>query len=432
MKAYLLPLSLIALAVAAPTSPVCNQDLLSYYGLTGAKKPAPYQTRLPDMDTDLCPTMQETCCLSQDFNLSVNLWEKASTHIMKNLSQLYSLLQVMAISQSLVAPFLANIQATNNPACRRIDTTFFKSPISFDQMITPIKIALETFANIQKGFYCMICDAETHGFFEAGRPYGRLMVSVQSDFCSVLIEKLNPFLSFKIFYFDPMVINMNAVIDCANGYESAIYDSSYRVGYDLIRDCLSEDTKCEALCNEFRFGSTSNLFIGKLSEYRRILADFQAVIKRFNPQGEMPTIEAEAAGETVAEFFGQTPFNTKVGPLNTNLSRFDILLGDEGVNPFEFSQNSRYEYIVRQGQISQATIVKRATVSSTVVQKSLTVETGDKLATLEANNLMPQSSEITSMSGDRNELESKFQSQLLVEAQTNPNDISRAGIKVPV
>lgn len=426
---------LFTLLFATTTPAQCNTDLLAYYGLTGSPKPIPYRSKLADMQVNLCPKIDSSCCLAQDFNLSLSLWDAASRKIVKLLRQYFALLQGIAVSQRLIIPFLPNLLATASTACKRIDTTYFKSPIAFDQIHLAIKTALETFAFLQRGFYCMICDADNHPHFTAGAPYGRLMVALDREFCPVLINQMRDFLAFKIYYFDPMVINMNAVIDCADGLNSGYFDNSYRVAYDRLNACLSNDEGCDELCNEFRLGSSSSMFVGKLGEYRRVLGEFHRVIKKYNPKAEIPVIEKELDGEVTAEFFAQKELNVEVGPLNTNLSRYDVLLRKGGLNPFEISADSKYEYQEREGQqvnMQQTTVFESVTtvkVSADKVQAHVAVETGDKLATLEANDLLPQPTEISSMTGSMDDMETQFQSKLMQESNIDPNDMRKAGIE---
>lgn len=431
MNRQIRPLVLAALAMLAATTTAaeCNQKILSYYGLTGSARPSAYKDKLADMNINFCPKMKSTCCLAQDFNLSAKLWLDSSKRVSKVLHQYFAILQNMAVSQRLISPFLPNLLSVAATSCKRIDTSFFRNPIPFDQLTLPIKAALETFAYLQRSFYCMICNANNQPYFEAGEDYGRLMIAVDKDFCPALIDNMRDFLNFKVYYFDPMVINMNAVIDCSNGVDGEFFDMSYRVAFDRINECLTNGENCESLCNEFRFGATSNLFIGKLSEYRRILENFHRVILKYNPHAQIPVLDPEVTGDVKTEFFGQTEFKAEVGPLNYNLSRYDVLLKKRGVNPFEESVEVKYEYVMREGQ--QATVTNfmaNATITEEEVQTHQAVETGDKLAQLEANDLLPQSSEITSMNGDLNSLEADFEKKLQEDAKIDPNDVSRAGI----
>lgn len=45
---------------------------------------------------------------------------------------------------------------------------------------------------------------------------------------------------------------------------------------------MEEGEDCEFVCKEFRFGTTSDMFIGKLSEYVKFLKELETLISQSN------------------------------------------------------------------------------------------------------------------------------------------------------
>ena len=413
----------------------CNTDILTYYGLQGASTPADYNSQLSDIGTNYCPGITSSCCSLQDWDNTATLWNTLSANIIIILKQYFNLLQNMSIVQQSILPYLPNLQNTPMKTCRQIDESFFKAPIKFDQVHFIIKTAFETFALLQRGFYCTICNADNHQYFSAGDPYQRLMIGVDNSFCPVIIDLMRDFLSFKVFYFDPMVINMNSVIDCSDGIERSYFDNSYRVNYTQITNCLANNQNCDAICNEFRFGSTSNLWIGKLSEYKKTYSQFIRVLQKYDPTFQPPANDALDEGDISSEFFSQVTLDPRFGPLNGNLSRFDILLQDGGISPLDIASISGYLYVDASSRVQESTVsatIQSVNITATVgVTANILTETQDKMSALQADNLVPEPTEANTLTGNLDTYDTQFESNLVSDANINPNDMSAAGINDP-
>lgn len=46
---------------------------------------------------------------------------------------------------------------------------------------------------------------------------------------------------------------------------------------------MEDGEYCEFVCKEFKFGTTSDMFIGKLSNYVQFLKDIENLIEKSNP-----------------------------------------------------------------------------------------------------------------------------------------------------
>ena len=428
----IVPLLIFSILLARHLSSACNIDILTYYGLQGVSSPTEYSSQISDIGSNYCPEITSSCCSLEDWDNTVLLWQTVSANIILVLKQYFTLLQNISIIQQSVLPILADLQATPLKVCRQIDETFFKTPIKFDQVHFIIKAAFEGFSLLQRGFYCTICDSDNHSYFSSGNPYQRLMIGVDRNFCPVIIDLMRDFLNYKLFYFDPMIINMNSIIDCSDAIERSYFDNSYRVRYPEIVNCLTNNIDCDSLCNEFRFGSTSNLWIGKLSEYKNTYYKFIKMLKKYNPNFVAPSSDTLDQGDVSTEFFSKVTLDPRFGPLNGNLSRYDILLQDRGVSPFDIGTVSGYFYVDASSPVESNTVVnqtpKITVVDPAQISANMVSETEDKLAVLTANNLAPESSEANSLTGNVDTYDTQFESDFMTESDMNPNDMSAAGI----
>lgn len=75
--------------------------------------------------------------------------------------------------QSSVLHIAAEVRKKDTDRCKEIDFTFFNSPINYKEVYFYLENALESFAFMQKGFYCMICDQSKHKYLALEYGYTR-------------------------------------------------------------------------------------------------------------------------------------------------------------------------------------------------------------------------------------------------------------------
>ena len=63
------------------------------------------------------------------------------------------------------------------------------------------------------------------------------------------------------------MINTNLLFNCYEDNEFYQFNLFYNTTFANIQSCVEEGENCEFVCKEFNFGTTSDLFIGRLSKY---------------------------------------------------------------------------------------------------------------------------------------------------------------------
>lgn len=72
---------------------------------------------------------------------------------------------------------------------------------------------------------------------------------------------------FKVYYLDPLMINTSMLFNCYEDVDHYKYDLFYNATYFSVENCMENGEDCEFLCKEFKFGTVSEMFIGRLSNY---------------------------------------------------------------------------------------------------------------------------------------------------------------------
>lgn len=143
---------------------ICHLRILNYYNLKGQLFPKQYNNLVQYLPNNYCPMIKYSCCTVDDFIEAKNAWEEQSYYIKLYLSQMFkAILKVNSLQSSLleISNFLNTHKETQ---CKYVDTYYFNSPIDIKDVYFYLENGMETFAYIQKGFYCMICDAKAHPF----------------------------------------------------------------------------------------------------------------------------------------------------------------------------------------------------------------------------------------------------------------------------
>ena len=324
----------------------CSSTILQYYGLEGMSSSIPYYKVEKVNSENFCPNLKETCCTAEDYDLTREMWRKNSKNLKRYLTQMFRIIQKITIIQSSLIQFMTKIQSKDTPTCKRIDSTFLNSPIKYDDVYFYIRNAFEAFAYLQKGFYCMICDPNAHRKFESKINYGRFFVEISENSCQDIIFFFREYLGYKVFFLDPLFKTMAQIINCVQDTNEVFFDNSHVASYQAVTDCLENKNYCYKVCKEFRMGISSNLFIGKLPQFQKLLKKMQEVMKELTLE-EDPLNELDLITEEIPnEFFFPRNDTIVVNNMNilkdSNLSKAEVLFSNKGLDIFQIAINSNY------------------------------------------------------------------------------------------
>ena len=83
------------------------------------------------------------------------------------------------------------------------------------------------------------------------------------------------------------MVNTNLLFNCLTDTDKYKYNFFYNASYASLNDCLENGEQCEFLCKEFKFGTSGNLFIGRLHEYMEFIKQIEDTIKQFGTDIEV-------------------------------------------------------------------------------------------------------------------------------------------------
>lgn len=260
---------LVAIASAEKNPVLCTTKILQNYGVEGITLSVNYKTILPTMQNDYCPSIQDSCCTRDDFEKANRMWLEKIENIKRYVTKIFKIYRNLSMIQSALLNVYDSIPESQKKSkkCSKIDATFFNSVIQHDEVYQYLESALQTFVFLQKGFYCTICDAKTHKFFEEDRTFSRKVLMISREMCSDLIFFFKEFIFNKISFLDPFIETLGHLNSCLGETEPKPRKFETNVNYQTVMSCLKENKNCDFICKEFRFGTSSDLFIGQTDKY---------------------------------------------------------------------------------------------------------------------------------------------------------------------
>ena len=327
----------------------CKTQLLQFYGLGGVAHPIHYDTLRQQMNNDFCPGIEYSCCTREDFQLTISMWDKSSDNLKRYLTKLFKVVQKTSLLQGSLINLAGTLRENQNKACQEIDFTFFNSAIKYDEVYFYIQNALEAFAFMQKGFYCTICDAKQHQYLGIDTDPARRVAVINDKFCNDLIFFFREFIMFKVYFLDPLVKNANYLFNCYEGVEDKYhFNRHYNATYYNMEACTERGEHCEYLCKEFKFGSTSELFIGSLKDYFSFFTKLQEVVQTFEGKvhedldDEFFIDEREFSEEFFADENVVNESQTYFLLKDFNMTNWEINVEPRGINLFDIAVHSNY------------------------------------------------------------------------------------------
>ena len=438
----------------------CKTQLVQFYGLGGVPHPIHYESLRQQMNNDFCPGIEYSCCTREDFQLTIDMWNKKSDNLKRYLTQLFKVIQKTSILQGSLINLAGSLENSKrrheSAACREVDFTFFNSAIKYDEIYFYIQNALESFAFMQKGFYCTICDAKMHQYLGIDTDPARRVAIIDNKFCNDLIFFFREFIIFKVDFLDTLVKNANYLFNCYEGVEDKYhFNRHYNMTYYNVEACTERGEHCEYLCKEFKFGSTSELFIGSLKDYYDFFKKLEQTVKHFDNKvnedldDEFYLDKREFSEEFFAEPIIVNEPNTKFLLKDFNMTNWEINIELRGINLFDIAAHSNYfltdantrKVMMKNyglevpGETSQSTANKLN--SGEAEGKQLYSERSPEVSKykeenewllrheqvkMDQNTNVPTKVELTALEDERDRLEEKFKNQMF----SNDGDVERA------
>ena len=390
-------------------SGVCLQQMLQFYGFEGFASPQSYQDLKDSLSTDYCPGISSSCCTRSDFASSASRWAAQAQNIELYLSTVFKVMQRVAGVQSSLVQLMAAVQAKGTPRCKRVDATYFVNPVSLDDLYFYLRNALEGFAFAQKGFYCTLCDSKQHAFLGVESGYGQRSAVVSAKFCTDLTAYFKEFLSYKVYFFDPLLINMNLALNCLDDSNNNYFKLEYDAFYQDIDGCLQGNGRCDSVCKEFRFGGSSKLFIGRLADYFDALAKAEKLVGRMGQQTSADTdSDVGSLAAVQQDFFASSTLTSKQAASlkEFNATNFKIIVSDDGINLFEVATNSNYNFAAQ----NAAGISSSSGSSSGSTMVASTDEDEEEIFAMKQKQMsdsgeLPDSADVSSVTYDVDQLD---------------------------
>ena len=359
----------------------CEHRILQYYGFEGymtAKVPPPEEQ---DGAARFCNGIELTCCSRDDFLKSKNMWGKNSVKVKGYMTKIFRIIQKLVMLQSSFIEVARDMVNDSNPFCAKIDTTFFNSPVPFDEIYSYLKTAFQSMAFLQKGFYCTLCNAENHRFMNIAQDPVRFMMVMSEKSCNDLIYYFKEFIMYKVYYLDPFIKNATHMFNCHAGEEKYKFDIDYQATYPEIKTCVEHGIGCNNVCREYRFGKSSDLFMGDLAKYETLLANFEEFAKEKNQSIEFTNEELYVPEYTFdnAEFFQPDTELYQFEKIELNqgkISAYQILVYKDGIDLFGTAANSNY-FLTDQETTMEKTRIFNTNVGESDSPSLMGDETGD-------------------------------------------------------
>jgi hypothetical protein len=192
----LLSIGTLALLSSGPSK--CNQALMESYDLDGQPKTV--------ADTNVfCPAITQNCCgLSAQLNIYKKLVIKGERQKIADFYEKFSrvfqlIFTQFAIIESLAETVASATEHVVGSNCNIYAKVILRNKISEmgEAVLVQVKRTFNFLLKSRQGFYCTLCDAESHPFFN--KTAGTF--AMDYGFCSSLVDNTMNFLLFRYKFF---------------------------------------------------------------------------------------------------------------------------------------------------------------------------------------------------------------------------------------
>lgn len=131
---------------------------MTSYGLSGISKPS-------SVAHPYCPHLKKNCCSVNDATLSLEFWNSQSRKIIETYYETYLISLKYILGYSVEGTNLAeDFRDSENETCREASEKYFEmnlNPKITEDVYRTFVMGLERLGELRKGFYCVLCDANT-------------------------------------------------------------------------------------------------------------------------------------------------------------------------------------------------------------------------------------------------------------------------------
>jgi hypothetical protein len=243
-----------------------------------------------------------------------------------------------------VAQQASNLQ---NPQCKDVDITFFNAPFPFDEAYSYLTNAFQSMAFIQKGFYCTICDGNMQQYLMIPRQFSRLGLVLSQKSCDDLIYRFKEYIMYKTYYLDMFYLNASKLFNCVENSNQYNFRPEYEAQYQEIKQCVESGHNCNIVCQEFRVGGFSELFMGDLKKYEAFHAKFLSFLEGQGINTEKVTDQVYVPEYTMStnDFFNPNRVRSELEEETVTVGRvsdMEIIVHPTGIDLFDIAQKSGY------------------------------------------------------------------------------------------
>ena len=129
----------------------------------------------------------------------------------------------------------------------------------------------------------MVCDASAHAYLFQHDGNSNI---ISHSFCKQLIFFFREYLLYKVFYFDTLIENIVGLEKCyynsiGHNYKPHKLERKYKAVISTLEKCINSGIECDFVCWDFKFGTSSPLFIGDIKELKMIIKRIKLLMKIF-------------------------------------------------------------------------------------------------------------------------------------------------------
>ena len=139
--------------------------------------------------------------------------------------------------------------------------------------------SLEEIANMRKGFYCILCDANTQerlaDYWQSTNLFYHDRVYFSQDFCRKLVESTIRSSYFKVFYLKKYADNLAQMVTCKTGVQKIEFEIPFWTTQQ-VKNCYYFKDKyffffCERYCEKFHLVKPDEIFDGEIKQLKKFV-----------------------------------------------------------------------------------------------------------------------------------------------------------------